>query len=75
MIRKRFNIKVLGELREYVGAEFERKGERFLIGQEKLIMGMKDRFAVRKKDWVTPAAPGKVLLEGTEGERLGVMET
>ena len=75
MIRKRFNIKVLGELREYVGAEFERKEGKFLIGQEKLIMGMKDRFAVRKKDWVTPAAPGKVLLEGTEGERLGVMET
>ena len=50
MIRKRFNIKVLGELREYVGAEFERKEGKFLIGQEKLIMGMKDRFAVRKQE-------------------------
>ena len=73
-IKRRFNIKELGSLKEYVGASFRRTTTGFEIRQQQLVESMKKQFDVKGGSWATPAAPGQVLLAGEEKELLGTQQ-
>ena len=74
-IKRRFNIKELGSLKEYVGASFRRTTNGFEIRQQQLVESMKKQFDIKAGgSWATPAAPGQVLLAGKEKDLLGTQQ-
>ena len=75
-VKKRFNIKEMGALSEYVGAEYERTGKGFMMRQWRLIDSLKKEFDVGVKTYKTPAAPGKGLIKAkSDEEKVGATAT
>ena len=68
-VGKRFKLKAMGELSEFIGANIQRTAGGFTISQQKLIESLEDRFKVEQRKWTAPAAPGKILMKN-EDERL-----
>ena len=71
---KRFSVKAMGNLKEYVGANFNRTETGFIIDQHRLIGKMMEGMRKVKK-FKTPASPGQILLKGKEDEILGTATT
>ena len=66
-IKKRFNIKEMGALNEFVGAKYERIGKSYAISQQGMMDDFVNLFDIDNEKYQTPALPGQVLLKGTEG--------
>jgi hypothetical protein len=63
---RRFNIKKLGALSEYVGAKFTKVPNGYHVTQPRLIEGIEENFDIPEAYTATPAAPGEILLKGSE---------
>jgi len=70
-VKRRFNIKDLGELHEFVGAKYQRESDHFKISQMDLINGFDSMFDLSGAKWSTPASPGQVLMKSTD-ESIGL---
>jgi len=62
-VGKRFRLKAMGVLSEFIGATIKRTRRGFTISQLKLIESLEERFNVPQGYWSTPAAPGKILMK------------
>ena len=65
-VGKRFKLKAMGELSEFIGATIRRTQDGFTISQQKLIESLEEKFNVQSGHWTTPAAPGKILMKNEE---------
>ena len=61
----RFSVKAMGDLTEYVGANFKRTKNGYVIDQHRLINKMVEDHG-QTKSFRTPAAPGQILLKSDE---------
>ena len=62
-VGRRFRLKAMGVLSEFIGATIKRTHGGFTISQLKLIESLEERFNVPQGYWSTPAAPGKILMK------------
>lgn len=66
-IKKRFNISEMGELKEFVGAKYNRNGNTYSISQLGMVEDFVNLFDIDDEKHSTPAASGQVLTKGNNG--------
>jgi Reverse transcriptase (RNA-dependent DNA polymerase) len=67
-LSKRFNIKKMGVLSEYVGAAFKKVDDMYTVNQLRLTESISQEFDVPEKQVSTPSPAGEVLLKEQDND-------
>ena len=73
ILKKHFTVKVLGELKEYVGCQIIRKGDQCWLYQPELLQKMKMEYwpkVMNFQEYATPLPAKSIMLRALEGDKL-----